>query len=380
MKALSSFSSPSSCNAHETLSSSRNGRTAGCISRILRRILCFSSLPSCPFDRLKEEVKDSSMAGATGTPGIVARLMGLESLPLIEPIEGSPLMSCADSFKKSRSPQVRRRWIIPTYQELEDDNFFILSFEQEGDGHESHIERRKSGKNSGRMQQSMGEKCKKKSMRRRESLQERNKENQGENIVSKGNLLDGVVIQKDSNSGIGNNSDFQVENPSNVLRPLKNSCQKPEKIRKKKAKGDSLAAINCETEGDSENSSPISVLEFVEFPTDQETACSGDISRLASSKMRRTLSEELENCGKSKEKRLINSGFDEREKHSRLRNRHQNYAGKWDEIGELAAKEMIKSSWVHDEISKNQHHFKEIGRDLASKILDQLMDELLINH
>lgn len=268
MKPVSSFSSPSSCNVHEGLSSCRNGRTAaGCISRILRRILCSSSLPLCNFDHFKEDDKDSSVViGASGsTPGVVARLMGLESLPHVEPIEESLSISSADSFKKSRiSPQVRRRRIIPAYQELEDDNFFILSFEQRGGRHESHVKRRKSGKNS---EQSMGEECKKKNMRRRECSQGRNKENEEVNMVSKGSL----------GSGIRDNSDFQVENPGNLLPPLKNPCQKSEKTRTKKANGDNslAAAINFETEGDSENSSPNSVLEFVEFPTDQESASSG---------------------------------------------------------------------------------------------------------
>lgn len=95
--------------------------------------------------------------------------------------------------------------------------------------------------------------------------------------------------------------------------------------------------------------------------------------------MRRPLSDELENCGNSREKRLINNGNGKQEKLSRLlRNRYQNYAETWEEIGKLAATEMIKSSWVHHEISKDQHYFMEIGRDLASNILDQLLDELLL--
>lgn len=258
-----SSSSPSSCNVPETLSASRNRRTssAGCIARILRRILCFSSLPSCPFDHFKEdEEKEDSLllVDRPDTPGLVARLMGLESLPRIDPIEQSPSANSADSIKKPRSPQVRRRRIIPTYQELEDDNFFIFSFEH-------GTERRKSGANSDGMRRS-------KSLRRRERLQEENKENEGVNVLSEANL--------DSDSNIRNESDFQAEDTRNVLRPLNNSCQNPETLtRKKRAKEDygSGAISSFETEGDSENSSPNSVLhEFVEFPTDiQETGCSG---------------------------------------------------------------------------------------------------------
>ncbi|KAL0370698.1 UNVERIFIED_CONTAM: hypothetical protein Sangu_0387900 [Sesamum angustifolium] len=358
---LSSFLSPSSCNVHETLSTSRNGRTsAGCIARVLRRILCFTSLPSCPFDQFKEDEKkkDGLLVDRPETPGIVARLMGLESIPGIDRIEQSP---SANSSKKPRSPQVRRQRIIPTYQEQEDDNFFILSFEHGGvDRHElSPVEQRKSWASSGRMK-------KKKSMRRRESWQEQDKENELRvDVLPKEN--------SDSDSKIRTGSDFQAENARSVLRPLENSCRKFDiSTRNQRTKQDFGLGTNIsfETEGESENSSPNSVLEFVDFPTDiQETASSGNISRLGNSKMRRTLCEELENCGKSNEKKLI-------DRDSRIWHRDQE---KWDEIGKLAAMEMVESSWVDHEISKNKHYYKEIGRDFASQILHHLLDELLFD-
>lgn len=99
----------------------------------------------------------------------------------------------------------------------------------------------------------------------------------------------------------------------------------------------------------------------------------GDISRLANSKMRRTLSEELENCGnKSEEKKLINSGFE------KLRKIDQNCAEKWEEICKLAGVELIKSKWLDDKVSKDEHNVKEIGREIASCILDQLLDDELM--
>ncbi|KAL7124734.1 hypothetical protein ABFS83_14G068900 [Erythranthe nasuta] len=312
--------------------------SSSCISKILRRILCFStsfssSSSSSPFDhQIKEERETSSLVG---NPGIVARLMGLNTLPLrIEPIDGSPSISSSDSvIKKSGSPQVRRRRnniVNLAYKELEDENYFILSFE-----HESKVERKKLRKK------------KSNSVKRRESLHENNnKENEG------------VV-----------NSDFRVENSSDVLRPLMNSFGESEKTRKKKGSGD----YSFETEVYSEKSSPNSVLEF---PNDQESVSSGDTSRLSNSKMRRTLSEELDSCGNSKEKKVINNGFCEEEE--KLRSRDKNYAEKWDELGKLAAIEIIKLSWVQNEISKDENIVKEIGNDLASTILDQLLDELLL--
>ncbi|KAL9140912.1 hypothetical protein ABFS82_14G068800 [Erythranthe guttata] len=313
--------------------------SSSCISKILRRILCFSTSfsSSSSFDtQIKEERETSSLVGgAFNNPGIVARLMGLNTLPLrIEPIDGSPSISSSDSvIKKSGSPQVRRRRnniVNLAYKELEDENYFILSFE-----HESKVERKKLRKKKSNR------------VKRRESLHENNnKENEG-----------------------GVNSDFRVENSSDVLRPLMNSCGESEKTRKKKGSGD----YSFETEVYSEKSSPNSVLEF---PNDQESASSGDTSRLLNSKMRRTLSEELDSCGNSKEKKVINNGFCEEEE--KLRNRDKNYAEKWEELGKVAAIEIIKLSWVQNEISIDENIVKEIGNDLASTILDQLLDELLI--
>lgn len=80
--------------------------------------------------------------GASATLGVVARLMGLDPIPRVGPIEETRLSSGqADPFKTSRSPRLRPpRGSIPAYRELEDDNFFILSFEGS--------RRRKSSRNS----------------------------------------------------------------------------------------------------------------------------------------------------------------------------------------------------------------------------------------
>lgn len=194
MKPTSSFSSPSSPDHRIGGGGGRDTTTtAGCLSRILRRILCFSGLPLCSLDRIKEEEREGDVViGAPGaTLGVVARLMGLDSIPRVGPIGKTPLSSGqADSC----SPRLRPpRGSIPAYRELEDDNFFILSFE--------------------------------KSRRRKSS---------------------------------------------------RKSCKKIEKNNTKLTKKDCLAAkITFENEDESENSSPNSVLEFVGFSADQESASPG---------------------------------------------------------------------------------------------------------
>lgn len=117
--------------------------------------------------------------------------MGLDSpVPRGGPVHGD----IADN--KMKTP-VRRLRDLPPYQELEDDKFFILSFEKRRE--------RKSKK--------------------RESLEGKNKENEN-----------------------------------------------PEKSKRKMGK---KYAVSFENEGDSENSSPNSVLEFLGYSADQESVSSG---------------------------------------------------------------------------------------------------------
>ncbi|KAL8516371.1 hypothetical protein ACS0TY_014865 [Phlomoides rotata] len=279
---MTSFPSPASSCAGRT--------TAGCISRILRRILCFSNLPLRSFHNFNKD-EETIVESCSSTPGLVARLMGLESLPPI--------------IHKSTSPP--QRIILPAYRELQDDNFFILSFE-----------RRKSSKNSNTNFSDKSQKQRRKRRRRERDM-----------VFSQGVL------------------EFEI-------RP---------RIRAKKA--NPPVELGYEAEGDSENSSPNSVLEFVGFPADQEPASSGEISRLTNSKLRRPLSDDLENCGNSREKNVINNV--------------QNYGEIWEEMGELAGMEMIKSSWLGEEMSKNGNCLMEMGRDLELCILDQLLNEMLTN-
>ncbi|GER28063.1 AMP-dependent synthetase and ligase family protein [Striga asiatica] len=259
----------------------------GCLPSVLRRVLCFGSLPTCALDcleKVENEKLDSSFdpSSCGPTPGLVARLMGLESLPLVErSSSGNSRDSCCGLG-------------IPiTYQEDEDEEFYIFSFEYP-------------------------RKRNKKKKKRRVS---------------------------------GNKDDF---------------CR--ESGRKKEA-----TKTEYGTEDGSENSSPNSVLEFVEFQADddRQASCSGDDdSRMSNLRMRRTLSEELERCEKSGKKLAVGE--------EKLRNRYEISVcgGKWKEI---IGEEVIKMRWVGDEILRNKEHMKEIGRDLSCEILDQLLDDLLIS-
>ncbi|XP_075499492.1 uncharacterized protein LOC142537907 isoform X2 [Primulina tabacum] len=317
MKPFTSLSSSSPCDHSLLPYNSKKRRHGGCMGKILRRILCINSISS---PRPEEDEKEPPMAceSDSSTPGIVARLMGLESLR-------SPVLKSFEPFRKPRLPDGRYHRMIPTYQEiLEDENFFILAFESM-DFH------------SGKRNQGSGVKCKKKGTRRGSS-HEWEEENVG----------------------------LSVEEMNNSCNSNPNSNARKREKKKKVKRDDNLTVIKPETEGSPQNSSPNSVLDFMESAPSHR---SEDISRLKNSKLRRTLSEELENCTNPKEKTL----FINKSPRSNVR------AEKWFETRELAELEMIKSSWVCDGMSKNHHeHFQEIGKDLTSQILDQLLLEFII--
>lgn len=97
---------------------------------------------------------------------------------------------------------------------------------------------------------------------------------------------------------------------------------------------------------------------------------------MANSKLRRPLSEELDNCRDSKQKITLD-GLD-LEGGNLVRLRH-NYSERLDEVGKMAAMDTMRSSWLHEEILQNKHCFNEIGRDIASNVFDHLLEELVIN-
>lgn len=259
---------------------SKNG-SPGCLTGILRRLLCLNSLPTYPRDHFKEEEKQPLVSDELqcveaanypddfNTPGVVARLMGLESRPHImekspNSIGRSKSMNAIQSLTKLKSIQGRHQHgqsfrEISSYKELEDESFFIISFESAGEIWQ--------GMNSGQKKQTKKDICK------NSSIEKQNKENHDANKVLKG--------QKQGNSINSEEiySNYKVSEPSNVL---KNSCQKSYLVfelvdsnhkgrgrrrRRKKVKSE---ATKLETGYDSKDSSPNSVLDFAEFPSEPD--------------------------------------------------------------------------------------------------------------
>ncbi|OIT27530.1 PREDICTED: uncharacterized protein LOC109213819 [Nicotiana attenuata] len=355
MKLLSSSSvSTTSSNANYT-------SKVSCISGMLRRLLCSNSLPTHPSDHISlsttyhycDRTKEAEADGLSlKPPGVVARLMGLESMPPFSldhakasntrPISRSRSMNSVDLLReiKGRNP--------PTYLELEDENFFILSFESR----EIMSKQRKNNF---------------------AETKQRRKEKLNNKVILMHKAPQKFTVLKDS---------------TNVLRPTDKFLQsisvgmedyEGAKItrKKKKKKRESFAVEKTLTQSDSEKSSPNSVLYFA------ETQNSEKFFRLTSSRSRRTLTEELENYRKlkltagdnngveaKKSERICAESWKKEYKHS------ENCVQIWSGFSILADRETVERNWLQKEIC-NFEYCKEIVGGIGLKILDQLLEELV---
>lgn len=274
---------------------------------------------SVELDKLQCAKVEEKIEGSAA-PSIVARLMGLEFFPQIDfsatqkspnSIARSRSMNSVDLMKELKSIQEKHRRVksfreIPTFVELQDEDFFILSFENADEIGKLGAKSRKVEMCSVQKQtkQSInGGNSKSKNSKRRESVYEKNKENLVTRTVSNENP-DGAINSRKASQVVVRADDTKLKDSSNILRSTNSSCQnsfaekeaaklakpinhKPEtelqlgRRRMKKRKDDCLPVKKIETESDSENSSPSSVLDIMKFPGDPEvTSSSGLLASL----------------------------------------------------------------------------------------------------
>lgn len=264
MKLLSSSSSvsfdPKMCTSKSA--------TAGCLAGILRRFLCSGSLPTHPSDHTTDAsseanyyTKQQQVINAVDnkysddaskvTPGIVARLMGLDSLleTQVNPnsITRSRSMNSADYNKQDHHTiHGKHRRVnstlsfreMPTYLELENDEFFVLSFEKEMVRSKGKSEELKQIKED-------DEHASKRVLK----------------VLDEEKLNRRILVKP--------NQDMAKSNEV-VIRKGQEYCSKCDavKLRKKKKKMQHLVDQTVEPKCISEDSSPVSVLDFDQFIID----------------------------------------------------------------------------------------------------------------
>ncbi|MED6115378.1 hypothetical protein PIB30_089891 [Stylosanthes scabra] len=413
MKKISSNSSHSSSSAPSSSTSrfdppsamcnnSKNG-SSGCFNAILRRILCSGGLPTHPSDQIREfdpnpilgSAKDqnfnpkkhhakattsSSVSSSvtttttttTTTPGIVARLMGLDSMvemPSNSSLSRSKSMNSVDCLgegnrmdglhKRVKSTLSFRE--LPTFLLLENENFFVLSFENKkknhNNGEELKEKKRENVKSSSKRVadanlQEITNTC----------YYERNKKNKKKKNMcfdSEARKLSQPRILKDDAVVVGGGDERMKRRRRRKRNNNNSNCF----TEKKKSQVES-------NKPSSEDTSPVSVLDF-----EKREACEP-----ANLNSRRKLSPELENDQKilvrsdgdlmdeeGKTNKLCEEGSKKKEKNVKI----------WDEICKLAKEDEV--AWMNNNKKQVGDLLGSISADFASHIFDQLLNEVVID-
>ncbi|XP_057508678.1 uncharacterized protein LOC130791526 isoform X2 [Actinidia eriantha] len=162
-----------------------------------------------------------------------------------------------------------------------------------------------------------------------------------------------------------NRNSHSTREGAEELRPMNNKNEG----KKRKEKEESVfTAKKDETESDSENSSPVSVLDFAESIFDPKVSTSEEDTRLTSSSSRRKLSAELEIFSDIQRK----NNFEGKCHGSRKKDfQRENYEEACGEICKMVEGEMMESNWAYREWWK----LEDIGAVFEQQIVEELMNE-----
>ncbi|CAK9326948.1 unnamed protein product [Citrullus colocynthis] len=362
--------------------------TPSCLSGILRRILCSGSLPTHPTDHITEEttsvksddkllqVKDLNVIKSTNetkpTAGIVARLMGLDSMPEMKQnhnsISRSQSMNSVEHFYKhleDKHQRVRSTLSfreMPTFLDLENEDYFILSFEGENKSEKFKAKQRSERISREFKQRKEAEdKCKNRGSNKTEQSSARKTKKR----FDPEEATQFVLI------------DLEEKNKSRK-RVSKN---KPNSKISTKNRHGRKSTKKVESECSSDELSPVSVLDSSQFLRDPEeaTPLSGDAVSNSPINPRRKLSPELEipqnptrndddliiNGGKLAKTEVVDNGI-QRERYE-------------EEICKITEMELGESNWKCSKICEEHEEFGAGGiiEGFDSYILEGLIEEFV---
>lgn len=321
MKLISSSSSTTSFDVNMCNSKSA---TAGCLAGILRRILCSGTLPTHPSDHITEETNSVNSSQylkvqekilSLESPGLVARLMGLESMPDVDfdcvksrpnSVSRSRSMNSTDRLagyydSKQQGQHHRRAKSTVSFREtaefveLGNEEFFILSFENVSKSNKfrpkceagcGELRQRRTGKvrkvnNIAEMKKKDDQEWKRKvlsDLNGKESCPDKRTNKVGNNVKVKDSKTSSVSTKTSSRKQhfVGSEAvkSRTPEKTDQVYLPSPNLNKNKKKNSKKKT--NSQAVNPLESESTSEDSSPVSVLDCGSFLIDPQVPISGN--------------------------------------------------------------------------------------------------------
>ncbi|CAL9244103.1 unnamed protein product [Arabidopsis halleri] len=367
---MKSSSSPAS-----SLSLRSNTQSFGCISLILQRFLCSGTSSTYPSDQITEpsfksrDFSSEPLRARGDEPGAVARLMGLDSNPVIDKSRVLSRSNSVNHLKRDNDEiQGKHRRVKSTleYVELEDDNFFILSFEKD-----------KYDKGFGELKQLGTRKCK----NRRETKEKQSETENQTHIEGKENNINAMNISPGRERlEIGELKQHRKEKRKNRRKrrevKLRQKIKKDDLIKNNDcwSRGENL--VNCEVRstneeeecGSCDDSSPVSVLDYDRFAGVRVTPSPGNTSR-------RRLSSELESSKHDETIQEDHITLTSRSRESEIR--LHGYQEMWLMICKLTVSDLEYSKWVYGKASKLEDLEGIISEDIVSNILDQLVEETI---
>lgn len=426
-----SISSSSSSSLDPNMCTSKSA-TASCLTGLLRRILCSRSLPTHPSDQITEtssilcDSRHQELIGpnekletTAATPGVVARLMGLESFPETSSVD---VKVGANSISRSRSMnsmefrgendqiQGQHRRVRstlsfrerPTFLEVENKEYFVLSFENiGGESKKVRSKEKKCEVGSGELKGKRREKSKRKE-NRREKVVESEKRGSKEKIkkmvlrdlnepeLSNRILEDHNPDQEVDNGGKIKDSPAHLSLKDSEVFSLENKWLYHEDVS---GMGAGLRKTNKKTKAEfsSQDSSPVSVLDFDQFIDDPEVTKSEEDTKSGESNSRRRLSPRLENQDQEHLSRRSDGNliFDDRNSNkteepcpgSRKKvchNHVHDYSNMWDEVCKLTETQVVETNLnARKNTCKLEGDLEEISAECGLQILDQLLQELV---
>uniref|UniRef100_A0A6N2L1R2 DUF3741 domain-containing protein n=1 Tax=Salix viminalis TaxID=40686 RepID=A0A6N2L1R2_SALVM len=426
-----STSSSSSSSLDPNMCTSKSA-TASCLTGLLRRILCSRSLPTHPSDQITETSSilcdsrhqeliigpNEKLETSAATPGVVARLMGLESFPETSSVDvkvGANSMSRSRSMNsmefRGENDQIqgqhrRVRSTLsfrerPTFLEVENKEYFVLSFESiGGESKKVRSKERKCEVGSGELKEKRREKSKRKENRREKVVES---ERRGSKEKIKKMVLRDLNEPELSNRILeDHNPDQEVDNGGKIKDSPAHLSLKDSEVFSLENKwllyheevsgmGAGLRKTNKKTKAEfsSQDSSPVSVLDFDQFIDDPEVTKSEEDTKSGESNSRRRLSPRLENQDQEHLSRRSDGNliFDDRNSSkteepcpgSRKKVCHNHdYSNMWDEVCKLTETQVVETNLnARKNTCKSEEDLEEISAEFGLQILDQLLQELV---
>ncbi|KAI3907814.1 hypothetical protein MKW98_027126 [Papaver atlanticum] len=357
----SSPSTSSTSNSSDTNLSNSQNVTTKCFSSIIRRFLGVGGFRTHPFDCIKEPnqvqhdddeftlLDEKKKIEAAPTPGLVARLMGLETMPELEltmpekkknpeSIGRSRSTNSVDfSAKVDRNHRQHRRvksslsfLEMPECFELENDEFLLLTFENDEEEHKERV------------------KC---DVNKNERLQRR----------------------------------IKIRNDLGLVHPLKEiSDNNGSKLAKARNRKSSLQKNVDELLPELENWSPNSVLNLDEFQLDNDSSSvSEEEVKERNSNSRRKLSTDIASSDSTSQHFPVTDVLESRTNVSVELTKAEfsangNCKEMWQQVCKLTEDDMKTTSWLLKKQVQRMEEWVEIAAEFGQEIFDRLLQEIVI--